>query len=571
MATLREVFVWPPSGFPDQSWCTDLDADAFAKVSRAVCERYSEALVTLGLTHKVSSMRIFTDVAGLRARRADGDVLWTRFVGEGRPEGFEVGQAVMPVGFAAWQLPRQQRLALDVVHQLVVAMAFARGIVGADRLEAARAHVEDHDFGYAWDGPWCPAPRRRGSTSPDPSAAVGELTARGRYRLDPDGFGTMVLQIARLRDGVAHPVVSSGEHRTWTTDRSFRRSARTLRWDGPTGVSVVPYVSFFDVGPTLRVSLTVPPALRPDPGQPAAGSGEGLAIVERLEDPQQAVAPRTLTDRAADVVVPSSDADQELLLSGSVAARMALAGHVLTSPDLIERLAHDSSAAVRRQIAARAGATPQVLCSLVADPDRQVRQALMGNLDSPPDLLVTLVGDTQWQVRWELMDRATLPLQVQQAISRCPDRDLRRMMTERIPLDPTVVSFLTADPDVSVRQMLAETSTNPGVLQSLADDDSAKVRAGAAGNKHAAPELLLRLALDPSADVRVRLIGRRPLSEPTCLLLAQDRSIRVRQALAAADWTPIKTLKLLTRDGDQEVVRRAELTLRRRETLPTQQ
>lgn len=554
MAVLRTVFVWPPSGFPDQPWCTDPGADAFAKVSRAICDRYSEALATTGLVHKVGSVRIIDrgcDQDG-SVVRPPGDEPLVSFVGQVRPESFELGHVALPAGFAGWPLERQQIAVLNVVHDIMVMMAAERGIENAHRLELARQHVLKHQYGFSWTSPWKPAPRARGK-GPHPVP----LSARARYRLEPDGYGVAVLEVGQIVGADEVEVIAvSREHPTWTTDKSFKRSARTLRWTGPSCASVVPYLTAWgQSGPTLSLAL----------GERST-ENESLEFVERMgRDPS--VPRRTVQDRARDVTVPAEGAAQAgLLNSRSVADRVALAGDPGTGSAVVAQLAHDASPAVRRIIAARQRAAPEVLRALVTDRDRRVRENLMRNPATPDDVVLTLVTDPDRRVRWSVLNRSEHPAPLLLAMAQATERDLRWMTAERIRLDPASEALLARDDDETVRHQIARRTTDPARLLALIEDPHPLVRGGVLENPAVRLEHLLALIGDPSPDVRLLLVGRRPLPLDACLTLARDRSSRVRQALARASWAPDEVVQLLLADRNPEVVR--QIGLRRDQRQP---
>lgn len=56
MPKFRQVHVWLDSGFPAQPWDDDPDVDSFARISRGICEAYSQALPGLALVARASIM-----------------------------------------------------------------------------------------------------------------------------------------------------------------------------------------------------------------------------------------------------------------------------------------------------------------------------------------------------------------------------------------------------------------------------------------------------------------------------------------------------------------------------------
>jgi hypothetical protein len=232
MPRFRIVEVYPMSGWWDQPWIKgDVDADAFAKVSRGICDLYSAHLTDADLRNRVSTLRIFVgdDLADNAPPASEGRAgvlspAWT-----GRPEGFEQAEVRVPAGFASWELARQQRVVLDAIHEAALGVAELRGLDPA-AFERAREAVEAADFAFTWTGPWKFSPGRR-------------WRARSTFRTMPDGFGRLVVELAGPDDEVVR--ASSSEQVAWTTTEGYRRAAKTLRWTAADRLEVVPCVGTY--------------------------------------------------------------------------------------------------------------------------------------------------------------------------------------------------------------------------------------------------------------------------------------------------------------------------------------
>jgi hypothetical protein len=220
MTQFKVVMVWPPTGFPDRSWSDDGDPeeDAFVRSARSVTELYSEGLAPLGIEGHCSELRFLVghDPAATHV---------TVRVSTRRPQGFESAGASLPTGIAALPPLERRHLVLDVVHGAVLRLAKARGW-DSRKLDAARRHVLDSDFEFRWDGPWKSSPDRR-------------HRARARYRLTDIGYGRAQVEIV---DNQGAPVAESADALAFSTRDGFKRSARTLRWDGSGAVQLIPYV-----------------------------------------------------------------------------------------------------------------------------------------------------------------------------------------------------------------------------------------------------------------------------------------------------------------------------------------
>lgn len=220
MARLRVVEFWPSTGLPGAAWSSDRGEDAFVKSARSVCELYSEALLSLQVQAPLSTLR-FT--CARDRHPTDGEVLVEIFVD--RAQGFELARVSLPNGVEDLEPEARALLSLEVVHDAVVRLGAARGWE-TDVLEVARRHALDQGLRFVWAGPWNSSPDR-------------QHRARAVYRLADDGYGRVIIEIQRSSDETA--VAVSEEALAFSTSEGFKRSARTLRWDGRDTAQLVPY------------------------------------------------------------------------------------------------------------------------------------------------------------------------------------------------------------------------------------------------------------------------------------------------------------------------------------------
>ncbi|MEU4626636.1 hypothetical protein AB0G04_42465 [Actinoplanes sp. NPDC023801] len=225
MPKFRQVHVWPDSGFAERPWDDDPDVDAFSRVSRGICEAYSQALPGLALVARASIMRLNADPdASPRPRPAldaplpDMVEVSARFLGSQ-----ENGWVAVPVGFAKLPTDRARQLSLRIVHHGVLELAQALSwdpVV----LTGALHHVEARGLRYWSEGPWKSAPDRR-------------HRARAVASISDDGLGHVHVEV----------VTAAGELiiRSEPFDAAYHgddlvRACKTLRWDGPARVSMDP-------------------------------------------------------------------------------------------------------------------------------------------------------------------------------------------------------------------------------------------------------------------------------------------------------------------------------------------
>jgi hypothetical protein len=219
MPRLSHVFVWPPTGHRGSAWVRPADNDAFVKTARRVCELYSEVIASLGLEGRSSEIRFMSDV-GPKGQAEVEVTVNTEFLG-----GFESAHILLPRGIAELAPQARGVLVLDAVHGAVMRLAEARGWDPA-LLKTVRDRCLERNLDYTWESPWKASPHRR-------------YQARAEFRLLDHGFGTTRIAVRDRRSG--HVIGTSETAEAYCTQAGFKRSARTLRWDGSDRVTMAPF------------------------------------------------------------------------------------------------------------------------------------------------------------------------------------------------------------------------------------------------------------------------------------------------------------------------------------------
>lgn len=222
MPILRDIHFWPPTGREDQPWLNDHDdsrCDALLRTARRVCERYSDALRSEELSSRHSSIRLFV---GIDDR---SDVL----VEIGVDPDDDFGRVTVPPGVVDLGPARRAALLLEVINGGMRRLGKSRDWDPA-AIDRVRRAVIDHDFGFAWDGPW-------------KSSRSRAHRARLRFVLEDDGFGAAYVEVEDVKHGQTYrgPAV-----RSFSTVEGFRRSAKTLRWTDNTTVEAQPFIGLFN-------------------------------------------------------------------------------------------------------------------------------------------------------------------------------------------------------------------------------------------------------------------------------------------------------------------------------------
>jgi hypothetical protein len=226
MPRFRQVHVWPDSGFAGRPWNDDPDVDAFARISRGICEAYSQALPGLAVVARASIMRLNADPDASRRPRPALDAPLTdmvevsaRFLGSQ-----ENGWVAVPVGFAKLPTAQARRLSLRIVHHGVLELAQALGwdpVVFTGPLH----HVEARRLRYRSEGPWKSAPDRR-------------HRARAVASISDDGLGHVHVEVVTAAGEL---IIRSEPFDAADHGDDLVRACKTLRWDGSGRVSTDPF------------------------------------------------------------------------------------------------------------------------------------------------------------------------------------------------------------------------------------------------------------------------------------------------------------------------------------------
>lgn len=233
MPAFRSADLSPIPWFPDGTWGSDGGAeagvttdtptepavDALKRVSRAVCELYSEALRPLGLQAKSSRVELLCVESDLLVDQVDVGV-WLDPLLES-----ELCNVSLPPSVAKLSADQLASLALLIVDGAMRRLGRARGWPGT-ALQGAREHVVRSGFRFVWLGGWKSSRNRY-------------LRARLRVELLDTGFGELTIQVAgKGTDGV---IAESPPYQAYATVDGYRRSERTLRWVADDALEVSPY------------------------------------------------------------------------------------------------------------------------------------------------------------------------------------------------------------------------------------------------------------------------------------------------------------------------------------------
>ena len=252
MPILRHVQIYPFSGFYDRRWGVegrDESTDRMCRISRALCEVYSEEV----RAHRVAMHCSILRISAVDYPPGRQDWGWAKYV-SGAQDSMEWGHICAPERFSSWEAVAAKTWVLDAVHSIAVQMAEYRGL-DPEPFEAARAAVLAAGFAYRLDGAWKSAPGRR-------------LRARPRYWLHDDGFGRAVVEVS---DPTGTVVAQTPQFLTFTTSEGMRRSARTLRWVQPRRLQFIPFADPLGLGERIW-EITVQPG--------GDGTGFGVEVSE---------------------------------------------------------------------------------------------------------------------------------------------------------------------------------------------------------------------------------------------------------------------------------------------------
>jgi hypothetical protein len=207
---------------------------------------------------------------------------------------------------------------------------------------------------------------------------------------------------------------------------------------------------------------------------------------------------------------------------------MGLAGDVRSPPSVLRFLGGHRNGGVRCSVARNPSTPLESLQRLANDPDHIVRGMVIENPSIPSATLEALAEDSDEHVR----SAAQVKLQRREL-----DAKIERMIASQGgPLRPNAAnraSTLRADEVLALdhfeRIKLTDDSSTPlAILEILARDPDAHVRASVAHSSSTPPQLLELLARDPDGMVRVGIAMNASTPLPTLTALARDRNPRVR-------------------------------------------
>lgn len=210
VAILDYVWFWPNGGFVDREWDPGSGpaADAFARTSRRVTERYSAALAEWKIEARQSTIQMA--VSG--TENNDQVVIVELHL---RPLGEEHTRVFVPTCVADMLPQDRARLVLEVVGSAMMRIGRARGWPeGA--LANAYEQTLDHNLGFDMTGAW-------------KSNRSRKRVARPVARIGDDGWGHLSFEVAESRSGdslgFTRPVASP-----LNSLPKFKRAAREFRW-----------------------------------------------------------------------------------------------------------------------------------------------------------------------------------------------------------------------------------------------------------------------------------------------------------------------------------------------------
>ena len=210
MAKLKDVWFWPNGGPTEEGWGgLGEGADAFARTSRRVTERYCEGLAAIGIEARRSTVKMLLFEPSAPETDVVLETLWVDRPGE------EIVRVLVPTAVAGLAPQDRAQLVLDVVDTAMRYIGEARGWP-IEELARAHYHVLEHNFTYEMVGSWRSNQSRRRRVRP-----VAHIA--------DDGWGRLSYEVADSRSGVTlgftrlKPI-------TLNSLPKFTRAIRSTRW-----------------------------------------------------------------------------------------------------------------------------------------------------------------------------------------------------------------------------------------------------------------------------------------------------------------------------------------------------
>ena len=261
-----------------------------------------------------------------------------------------------------------------------------------------------------------------------------------------------------------------------------------------------------------------------------------------------------------------------LALSESAKARQIAASHPRTPAEVLDRLSIDTNADVRRAVGYNASTPGTTLAKMQRDflkraGDRGDQNEEISwhrlkwlwmevdDADFAVDFtlaleVIELYGDHTVDDRLRLAKKSGLPTEV------------RRRLTAGHKLDGAVAALLVDDRTLEVREALAGNYSDDwdaSILERLAADKAAEVRAALAARGGPPPAMLAQLSRDQDPDVRIAAAGRVHLPHDSLLRLLEDEDLEVREQVVRHGSLTYEELKQLDGQDDYRPLLHAKL------------
>ncbi len=248
----------------------------------------------------------------------------------------------------------------------------------------------------------------------------------------------------------------------------------------------------------------------------------------------------------------SSDKDVIVAISENMGAPESLRSAAL------EQLASSGDPQVKRSVARNKLTPPAVLNLLAKDADSGLLGMISQNPATPASTLEDLAKSDDWSIRCGVADNPSTPPSVLFVLSKDMDalggEYIRKSVAGNPATPEAAFKFLVKDKDWQTRAAIAKNIATPkDILEILAKDKEYSVREPVARNTGTPVSALEILSMDRNDNIKMYVARNPNSSADTLTRLASDPCYVTRRDVAANKATPNSVLKLLVKDGEQQV------------------